>query len=762
MIRRFLVSTKLILISGIILFCLCFLCGIGSADIITVDDDGGADYEKIQDAVDVAEDGDTIRVFEGTYYENVIVDKSVSLIGNGSVKTTIDGDGKGTVVKITVDWVNMSGFMVMGSGGSSFSGIKVESDHNHIFENNCSNNNYGIYHEYSSYNNLTNNTYSSNNLHGIWFRESDHNKLTKNTCISNNDFGISLSSSSNNTITNNTCENNYYGIYLSSSSNCTITNNTCSNNYDGIFLSSSSDCTIENNTCSSNNNDGIRLSFSSDCTITNNTMNENGISIYGSPENWTSHTMGTSNTVNGKPVYYYKNVTGFTVPYGAGQVVLANCSWITVENQNCSNGSVGIMVGYSSNITLMNNICSANNAHGIQLYRSSNCTITNNTCSSNNDNGIYLWDSNACTITNNTCSSNNDHGIVISTSNDCTIENNTYSSNNGNGIYLISSSDCTIENNTCSSNNNDGIRLSFSSDCTITNNTMNENGISIYGSPENWTSHTMGTSNTVNGKPVYYYKNVTGFTVPYGAGQVVLANCSWITVENQNCSNGSVGIMVGYSSNITLMNNICSANNAHGIQLYRSSNCTITNNTCSSNNDNGIYLWDSNACTITNNTCSSNNNDGIHLLLSWYCTITNNTISENVVGIYLRASSRDNTAHYNNIYNNTDCGINANYNEGYKVDATHNWWGDNSGPYHLEDNPEGEGDNITDYVLFDPWLDENGNIYEKDKNGDEEDNDNNMWVLFILIFILIILLALLSTVIVFLLRDQKLRDDLKS
>jgi len=89
--------------------------------------------------------------------------------------------------------------------------------------------------------------------------------------------------------------------------------------------------------------------------------------------------METTNTVNGKPVYYYKNDTGFTVPYGAGQVILANCHRITVENQNISNGSAGIFVGYSSYISLTNNTCSKN-VNGIYLYSSNECTITNNTC----------------------------------------------------------------------------------------------------------------------------------------------------------------------------------------------------------------------------------------------------------------------------------------------------------------------------------------------------------------------------------------------
>ena len=97
-------------------------------------------YNKIQNAVNASEDGDSIIVFEGTYFESVVVNKSVSLIGNGSEVTTIDGGGIGNVVTISSDWVNLSGFRVTGSGiESSDSGIRIESDNNHISKNNCSN-----------------------------------------------------------------------------------------------------------------------------------------------------------------------------------------------------------------------------------------------------------------------------------------------------------------------------------------------------------------------------------------------------------------------------------------------------------------------------------------------------------------------------------------------------------------------------------------------------------------------------------------------
>ncbi|MDH7564479.1 MAG: PKD domain-containing protein [Candidatus Bathyarchaeota archaeon] len=38
------------------------------------------------------------------------------------------------------------------------------------------------------------------------------------------------------------------------------------------------------------------------------------------------------------------------------------------------------------------------------------------------------------------------------------------------------------------------------------------------------------------------------------------------------------------------------------------------------------------------------------------------------------------------------------------MNATYNWWGDSTGPYHPTKNPTGLGNQASDYVLFKPWL----------------------------------------------------------
>ena len=56
-------------------------------------------YQYIQDAVEITMNGDRVFVFNGTYYENVVVHKSINLIGEDKNTVIIDGGGNGDVVQ---------------------------------------------------------------------------------------------------------------------------------------------------------------------------------------------------------------------------------------------------------------------------------------------------------------------------------------------------------------------------------------------------------------------------------------------------------------------------------------------------------------------------------------------------------------------------------------------------------------------------------------------------------------------------------------
>ena len=61
---------------------------------------GPNNYTKIQDAIDNASDGDTVFVYDGTYYENIIINKSINLTGENKDTTIIDGNGMNMLLAI--------------------------------------------------------------------------------------------------------------------------------------------------------------------------------------------------------------------------------------------------------------------------------------------------------------------------------------------------------------------------------------------------------------------------------------------------------------------------------------------------------------------------------------------------------------------------------------------------------------------------------------------------------------------------------------
>ncbi|TLZ58611.1 MAG: hypothetical protein E6K17_00295, partial [Methanobacteriota archaeon] len=61
--------------------------------VVTVDDSGGADFLRIQDAVDFAPAGYTVFIFTGTYPENVVVRKELEIVGESRTAVLIDGRG---------------------------------------------------------------------------------------------------------------------------------------------------------------------------------------------------------------------------------------------------------------------------------------------------------------------------------------------------------------------------------------------------------------------------------------------------------------------------------------------------------------------------------------------------------------------------------------------------------------------------------------------------------------------------------------------
>ena len=141
--------------------------------------DGGAFYASetpIQSAVDGADAGEMIFVRNGSYTENVDVDKTLTLRGEGADFVTVTAADSGDhVFEVSADWVNISGFAARGATGSHTAGIcLVYADHCNIYDNDVSNNYRGINLAGSSnntifHNDIVNNSvYDSNPSNNDW------------------------------------------------------------------------------------------------------------------------------------------------------------------------------------------------------------------------------------------------------------------------------------------------------------------------------------------------------------------------------------------------------------------------------------------------------------------------------------------------------------------------------------------------------------------------------------------------------------------
>ncbi|MCK4444598.1 MAG: right-handed parallel beta-helix repeat-containing protein, partial [Thermoplasmata archaeon] len=325
--------------------------------------------------------------------------------------------------------------------------------------------------------------------HGIEIRNTDAHFVIRNVYVHSgwrggwpSYDGIYLHNVSHGRFDNTTLTGNVEGILLELSTKNLIANTViASNEADGVRLLNSDNNTVTNTSMSSNRN-GIYVESSRNISLSNNTMYQNGVLIRGPLlEYWNTHEMDASNTVNGAPLYYWKNRTSGTIPSAVGQVILANCTGVVVENQSILNSSGAVHIGFSSDNIIANNVVSSFYGDGIYLYSSHNNTIADNTASSNGASGIRLEYSNHTIITGNVLDSNKWYGIYLSYSDDNAIDNNTIR-DSGWGILLWFSDSNAISSNLAEDHRWDGISLHYANYNSINNNAIYSNwaGVSLW------------------------------------------------------------------------------------------------------------------------------------------------------------------------------------------------------------------------------------------------------------------------------------------
>ena len=182
---------------------------------IWIVDDDGPGIRLIQQAIGLASDGDTIMVHSGTYYEHLVVDKSLLIIGEDQNTTIVDGGGNWTIVEIAADNVTLKGFTLQHAGVGVL--LEAEKEGTVLAENKISFTiTHAVYGDRCGSAAIENNTITLNSGDGIFLYASKPSIIDNNLIISNGKDGMRIRYSSNNTVTANFVQANTNGIYVNS------------------------------------------------------------------------------------------------------------------------------------------------------------------------------------------------------------------------------------------------------------------------------------------------------------------------------------------------------------------------------------------------------------------------------------------------------------------------------------------------------------------------------------------------------------------
>ncbi len=718
--------------------------------------------DSIQDAINAAAPGDTILVNPDTYTENLLIEESLTLRSSGGAGATII---EGSVVIDLVDQETV----IFGAQGAGFTvtgaerGIDAEVEYwssLSIAGNTFTGNDYGIYvtHvryfselaisnnvvtqsqyqgiylvgsravRYHSSASIIENTITDNGDDGIYWNdifENSHGLIQGNTITGNGDDGIwfdDVDHGSSLDILGNTISSNAgRGIYIREyEEGCSglIRGNTVSNNgSDGIYLSSEveerSRLIVEANTIIANGGYGFRVADAEDngyLGILDNEIRDNaqaGIRVGRIDEGGEGLLQG--NTVTGN--YGFGISIEWGVDEGSALEILDN----TVSGTQATEITDEFLgYGYQSSSYVRREFDLAHR----YIVPGSETIYVDGAAAPSTDYQLFAKEG----------------YIVFDTAPAYGAEITADYSYGGIGIYVggdvDEGSNLTIDDNRVADNGYGGVYIRQIDDGSRAviggeGNTITGNGgfgVAVGYEYYYWYDGESYFYGVRRGSSLSILNNTISGHSGNGIDVVVIENGSAAMVEGNTISSNEHGVYVGSMSEggmLEVVDNQVMGNSSGGVYAGSEiSDCEVSvlDNTISGNTGIGLQIGEGETltdsmATIQCNTIYNNTEWGIYTVAEHSLVdISGNHVHANGTsgtegGIYIDGSDLDMVGiHQNSIAGNYDWGLLN--DSGEEVVATHNWWGDASGPYHATTNTGGLGDEVSDNVDYADWLDQ--------------------------------------------------------
>lgn len=238
---------------------------------------------SLQDQVDKALPGETIKITKGVYNENLVLTKPITLKGQG--KVIIRSSSEKPVITIKGKGVTLQHIQVEYKGkGKKANAIHISGSNHELSDFQLKTNRYGIKLDRVNHvkiqKGLILGEWQGNGI-DLW--ESSHN-IVQNMKIGYMQDGIYLEQSDHNLMRKNNIQQSRYGIHLMFSDDTLLKDNIAQYNMAGIMLMEVNRIQIIGNNLSYNssnvNSQGLLIYYAKDSLISQNTLRANRLGIY--------------------------------------------------------------------------------------------------------------------------------------------------------------------------------------------------------------------------------------------------------------------------------------------------------------------------------------------------------------------------------------------------------------------------------------------------------------------------------------------------